>query len=197
MKKIITAFFLAAIFSQTVFSGDKLISVNRIPANTEEFVYMRNVQSNSPEGGAAMFIMSMIIYTTDKNLGMQCATIALDQTRLVSGSTYKGFTPDKSAAEKIAALSEKAKSFIPFSYIVKTDPDRDYKAVLPFTFSFREMPNNLRSENEAKVFVVSSGDQAPRAVYMKRNDKGIWKVTNFDGLMKDVIQPVHKKGDDL
>ncbi|HPW51046.1 MAG TPA: hypothetical protein PKV85_01685 [Spirochaetota bacterium] len=125
MKKIITAFFLAAIFSQTVFSGDKLISVNRIPANTEEFVYMRNVQSNSPEGGAAMFIMSMIIYTTDKNLGMQCATIALDQTRLVSGSTYKGFTPDKSAAEKIAALSEKAKSFIPFSYIVKTDPDRD------------------------------------------------------------------------
>ena len=98
MKKIITAFFLAAIFSQTVFSGDKLISVNRIPANTEEFVYMRNVQSNSPEGGAAMFIMSMIIYTTDKNLGMQCATIALDQTRLVSGSPSKGFTPDKSAA---------------------------------------------------------------------------------------------------
>lgn len=197
MKNSAILFFLLMSAFSSAFPADKLVSISRIPANTEEFVYMRNVQSNTPEGGAAMFIMSLIIYTNDKNLGMQCATIALDQSRLTAGSTYKGFTPDNEAARLISAISEKTKLFIPYSYIVKTSPDRDYKAVLPFTFSFKDMPNNLHSENEAKVFAVSSGDQTPRAVYMKKNDKGIWKVVKFDGLMKDVIQPVHKKTDDL
>ena len=196
MKKFLFSVFALCFIAQSAFAQD-LITLRTLPMAVDEFVYMRNGMANSPEGGASVFIAALLIYSKDKNVGMKCLTIALDSTRLTSGSTYKGFTPDASAAKMFVSLAEKSKSFIPYSYITGTHPDRDYVAKLPYVLEYEKTSKTFRSENDATIFIKTSGDQLPRAIYLKRNDKGIWKVIKFDEVMKNVTQPYHKKGDDL
>jgi hypothetical protein len=196
-KHIITLSLIAAVVLPHTLRGAELVALKTMPADTQQFVYQRNAMAGSPEGGAAVFVTALILYMGNKNIGMECLTIALDQTRLAEGATYKGFTPDKAAAEAFASLSQKSRSYIPFSYIVGTSPDRDYKAVLPWSYEFVDSSRSFRTSDEATLLIKSTGDQIPRAIKMKKNDRNIWKVVEFGELMKDVKQPVRQKTDDL
>ncbi len=48
--------------------------ITNIPKTIEEFVEMRDRISTTPIGGAASFVVAMIIYTRDIYLGLNCFT---------------------------------------------------------------------------------------------------------------------------
>ena len=59
-----------SLFSRNVSFGAVMkmnsISIPTIPSSIPEFVAMRNEVAISPEGGAAMFIVAMIVFDRDK-----------------------------------------------------------------------------------------------------------------------------------
>ena len=49
-----------------------------VPATIEEYVELRNEVATKPEGGAAMFVLAMLMYVADNKPGLWAFTVALD-----------------------------------------------------------------------------------------------------------------------
>ena len=171
--------------------------IEKIPETLPEFLSMREQLSHTPEGGAATFVISMIIYTKNEKLGRKCFTIALDKsqlTREIPG--YKGYAPDNTFEYFMSLLRKYP--WIPYSYVEGTSTKDTYqlpKGKLKFVFS----PNKYiqYSTNDVKLFISSSGGVMPRPINVVRNSHGIWKVKGYSSLFVGVKTPKKKDDDDL
>lgn len=172
-------------------------SFAEIPTTLEQFLEIRERLAYTPEGGAAMFILSMMIFTQNEKLGRDCLTITMDNSQLIkSTGGYKGYEPAPGFSYSLTRLRDMP--WIPFSYIEGTDPSQAYS--LPqgmYTLRFSGNPFVQTGENTVRVFVDTTGDGEPRPVIVKRNDKGIWKVYEYTYLFYGVTQPARIKSDNL
>ena len=57
---ILTLVFVFMLFSQSLFS--KTITINHIPTNIDDFLEIRNSTAKTPEGGAAIMILALLVY---------------------------------------------------------------------------------------------------------------------------------------
>jgi len=155
-----------------------------LPKNIDEFISLRNEIAKSPEGGAAMMVVALILYAQDENLGKQCLTVAVTQEQLVEGNFYKGYKLLNSLMSLIESLISHQK-YIPNSYINGTGPDNNYE--LPknnLTLAFtRNKYSGKEESGSVKVFVICSGADTPRPVRVEKNDKGIWKAAEYSTLI--------------
>ena len=66
--------------------------IDRLPETIEEFVALRDQIGHTPQGGAAMMIVALLLYAEDNALGKQCLTVAVDRDRLMEGiEGYRGW----------------------------------------------------------------------------------------------------------
>ena len=173
-----------------------VITVDDVPASTDAFLALRDKLSGTPEGGAALFIIAMMRFVEDPELGEQFFTIALDRGNLQKTSKgYKGYRPGNSLQYHLNRL--KNMQHLPGSYALGTSPADGYQASAPYRFEFTRNKYSKIKETQIKVFVACSGASSPRPVTLKQNDKGIWKVHEASSLFVGVAAPAAPDGDDI
>jgi hypothetical protein len=67
------------------------VIIDKMPQNIEEFVQLRDRIATTPQGGVAIFVIAMHLYTQDPKLGEACLTIAMDASRLKVGSSNRNY----------------------------------------------------------------------------------------------------------
>jgi hypothetical protein len=175
-----------------------LVNIPSVPTTTEEFITLRNKIATTPEGGAAMFVLAMQLYVKKPEMGMECVISMVDLGALQqSNKGYKGYDLGTSTKNLFKSQLSQA-PHIPFSYYKDTSPKDGYKASPPFKVETSiNRYSGTESEGKLKVFVKSSGADTPRPITLKKNDKGVWKATEWSSLIVGVRKPVVIIKDDL
>ena len=176
--------------------GPQSITVDTLPASTDEFVSLRDELAGSPEGGAALFVLAMMKFVEDPELGEQFMTIALDRDNLTkSNKGYKGYRPGNSLQYHLNRI--KNMKHLPGSYVVGTSAANGYQASAPYRFDFTRNQYSEIKPTQIKVFIACTGASSPRPITLKQNDKGIWKVSEVSSLFVGVAAPQQADGDDI
>ncbi|MCZ2355260.1 MAG: hypothetical protein LC115_01010 [Bacteroidia bacterium] len=191
MKKL---FFLFIMLVDLSANAQKVISVDKLPTSTEEFIKFRDGIAQTPEGGAAAFIVASILYAQNPAMGRECVIIQTDMNQLQqSNSGYKGYNLTSSNDFLLKQLD--SRKHIPNSYVQGTSNESGY--TLPAGALKIKIERTAKTDDgKTKVFVWSTGADSARPITLKQNDKGVWKAFEFSSLMVGVRQPVVKsKGD--
>jgi hypothetical protein len=165
----------------------------------EEFISLRDQIATSPQGGAAMAIVALLMYTEDAQLGRECLTVAVDRSRLQEGTQgYKGWQLRRRDMERTEAQLRDM-PYLPRSYLEGASPDNGYQLpAAPYVLQFSDNPYSGAVESgEYKVFVACSGAARARPATVRRNDKGIWKAYEWSSLLVGVQPPEKETTDDL
>lgn len=181
-------------FSQ---SGDGVFTIDRLPKTAEEFTELRNQIAATPEGGAAAFLVALITYVNDNDLGLQFLTLSLDQSNLQAGDVYRGYRPARALDYHLERLRRPERKHVPYAYLLGTRREEGYAASLPYRIRLTRNRYSVIAEDRIKVFVQCAGASMPRPVTLRRNDKGVWKVFEASSLFLDVMAPPSNRKDDL
>jgi hypothetical protein len=175
------------------------IQIDGIPQSIDAFVALRDQVATTPQGGAAMMVVALIAYATDEELGRQCLTVAVDRDRLQEGAQgYKGWELRRSDLQRIR-LQLQGKAYLAYSYLQGTSPQNGYQpSDPPYILTFQDNPYSGDVDSGTyKTFVHSSGADSPRPVTLKRNNRGVWKASEWSSLIVGVAPPAKKADDDL
>ncbi len=196
MKNICITTMLLIIAAFSGFAQAKDVTVPAIPGSMEELVALRDKIATTPEGGAVTFLVAMIMYGEDKELGAQAFTLTLDRDGLSNGTVYKGFQPKRTWYEYFYQIDK-------FPYLgkiyVKGTKDTEAYALSagPPAFTVTEVRQDRNGM--MKVFVATTSGNMPRPILMAKNDKGLWKVKEASSMFVGPIKlaPEKKVVDDL
>ncbi len=191
MIKWFTASLMCLVFASTLQAQAPVIkSFNKIPTSIEEFVAMRDRESTTPEGGAMMVVVALLMYSQDAKLGMQAYTVALDQMNLVEGGSnavYMGFSPTQGERYNLENYYGKHKDHLGNSYILGTSVNNNYRLpAAPYKMEFTRNKYSEQTNGDIKVFIKCSGADSARPVTLRKNNRGIWKVTTCNSLFVGV-----------
>ena len=174
-----------------------IIQLDQIPNDIETFISMRNKLATTPEGGAAIFVLAMLLYAENKDLGNQALTIALDRDNLREDSKgYKGFSPATAYNFHLQRFSEKP--YWAKAYISGTTPANGYQLpAAPYTVELSRNAYSEIDDKNIKIFVECSGADSPRPIRLTANDKGLWKVKECSSMFLGMRAPEDNSADDL
>ncbi len=173
MKTIIIFCLLLTAFVAPAFSQAKDVTFPAVPGSMEELVTLRNKIAVTPEGGAATFLLAMIMYGEDRELGLQAFTLTLDMGDLVNGTVYKGYQPRSTWYEYFRQIDKFP--FLGKIYVKGTKTNQGYALNAgSHAFTFTEVRTDRKGM--MKVFVATTSGNWPRPMLMIKNDKGLWKV---------------------
>lgn len=196
MKKITLLLSTCFLLLFQTSNAQKMVETDKIPTTIEEFIAFRDKVATTPEGGAAVFAMAMILYTQNKELGNQALTVAMDLSQLEEGNVYKGYQPPSALNYHLGNLSEKP--YIARSYVQDAKPDNGY-ALPSSKIKFKTSRNSYSEQDngDIKVFIQSSGADSPRPIALRKNEKGLWKAVNYNSLFVGIMPPASNVVDDL
>lgn len=180
-------------------TSEHWVQVGGIPTSVEDFVAVRDEVAGTPEGGAVMMVVALLVYTEDEAVGRQCLTVAVDRKRLQEGAKgYKGWQLHARDLQMIR-LQLGGRSYMPRSYVEGAVPENGYGLPEP-PYRFRFVPDprsGERGTDAHKVFIVSSGADSARPVTLHRNPRGIWKAYEWSSLVMGVRPPAADADDEL
>ncbi len=175
------------------------VQIKRRPQSIDDFVALRGEIATTPQGGAAMMVIALLVFAQDQDLGRQCLTVAADRGRLQQGDQgYKGWQLSRRDLQRIQRQIQR-QEYLPRSYIHDAAPENGYTIPTPpWTIECSDNPYSGDLASGAyKVFVACSGASTPRPVTLKRNDKGFWKASEWSSLIVGIQAPVETIDDDL
>jgi uncharacterized protein DUF6935 len=165
-------------------------------STVEEFIAFRDEAATTPEGGAATFVLAMLLWDRDPALGHDAMVIAVDASELRQDPDgYRGFTLGNRAADFTARYLE-PRPYLARSYLLGTTPEQAYRAPEVWAAQFSRNASSLISEDRVKVFVASSGADSPRPITLQRNNRGVWKAYEYSSLFVGIRPPTEEQPDD-
>jgi hypothetical protein len=177
-------------------TSEDWVQFDGIPTSVEDFVALRDEVAGTPEGGAAMMVAALLVYTEDEEVGRQCLTVAVDRQRLQEGAKgYKGWQLRARDLQMIR-LQLGGRSYMPRSYVEGAVPENGYTLPEP-PYRFRFVPDPRGDERGADAHIVSSGADSARPVTLHRNPRGIWKAYEWSSLLMGVRPPAGDEEDEL
>jgi hypothetical protein len=196
MMKIVTVAVMVLSAAAPALSGQaKTITVDSVPASIDGLVVVRDGIAAAPEGGVVVFMLAMIMYGGNPELGLQAFTLALDMHELSNGTVYKGFRPNRDWNDRFAQID--LFPFLGKIYVNGTKTADGYTLPKgPLAFTVTEV--RLQKDGSAKVFVATTSGNMPRPLTLAKNDKGLWKVTEASSMFvgPSALPPV-KETDEL
>ncbi len=176
---------------------DQTVEIPALPTTIEEFVALRNDLATTPHGGVAVYMVALVLYSNDVDLGLKCLTVAMDASELSDGDAYKGKSPSRM---RLRELKDRigAKPYIARSYFLGTSPENTYE--LPsgsLSVKIRHQAIDVITDERAKLFVYSTGADSPRPAIVQKNNRGLWKAKGYNSLDVGVRPPVVIVDDDL
>ncbi len=173
------------------------LTIEKMPVSIDEFIDLRNKIATTPHGGAAIFVIALKMYAENPQIGIQALVISVDRKKLTSGSSYKGFDIDRFAMSRIKE-QVKQYPYIADSYFSGSNPENGYKAIFPAQMDISANPHSGDiNSGHYKVFVRSSGADSARPISLQRNDKGLWKATEWSTIIMGIRNPIQEISDDL
>ncbi|MFN8258668.1 MAG: hypothetical protein U0W24_23465 [Bacteroidales bacterium] len=166
------------------------IKISDTITSVEKFLEIRDKIATTPEGGAAMFLLALKVYSDNPKLGKQCLVIAADQANLQKGDVYMDYElmPLEMKMIKMAVIDKNRR--LPNSYIKGATPENNYSVKLPYIFEF---PENLTGKTEedgaTKLFVKCYGDAMNRPISVKKNNRGLWKAYDWKSILNGIKKP--------
>jgi len=175
------------------------ISFDKIPDNVEDFLKIRDNLADTPQGGATVFVVALTVYSRNQSLGEDFLTIALDTSRLrrVTPGGYDGWEPSPDFITSARLLL--THPWTTRSYIEGTSPLNGYKIPdrNPLSCYFDPLRTQMTDSITANVYIHSSGDNSSRLIVMRKNNRGIWKALNPNGLFIQTRHPVYTADDGI
>jgi hypothetical protein len=172
------------------------LDLGALPAHIAAFLALRDTVSHTPQGGAAVFALALLLHVRDRALGLQALTAALDASHLTDGpSGLQGKQPSALVLRNLRDRVEK-KPYIAASYFEGTSPGSAYALPAHLAVRVREQRGDVGA-SEAKVFVFSSGADTPRPMRLVKSPKGHWKATEWSSLEVGVRPPVGPSEPDI
>jgi hypothetical protein len=165
------------------------ISVQALPTSLDAFRALRDEMAQTPQGGAAMMVVALLVHAGDEALGRQCLTMAVDRDRLQEGEGgYQNLRLARSAQSRIDQQLA-AQPYLPRAYVRGTRPEDGYQLPdPPYVIEFAHNPySGDPASGLVKVFVVCSGAASPRPVTVRCNNQGVWKANEWSSLVMGVI----------
>ena len=175
------------------------VEIEDLPQSIEEFVALRDRIADTPQGGAAVMIVALLLYTKDQVLGEQALTVAVDRGRLQEAADgYRGWQVRKRPLQLIQRQILDS-PHIPRSYFLGTSPESGYQLPdPPLRVECRSGPySGDVDSNTYKIYVTSSGASSARPVTLHRNERGFWKAYEWSSLLLGVRPPAEHEPDDL
>jgi hypothetical protein len=167
------------------------VSLLSLPRSIEEFVALRDQVATTPQGGAAMTVVALLLYARDETLGGQCLAAAVAAERLSEGGGgYQGWRLRRSDLQRMHEQLAN-QPFLPNAYILGTRPEDGYALPAPpyrLEFSANRYSGDP-TEGRFKVFVACSGAATPRPVTVRRNALGIWQAAEWSSLIVGIARP--------
>jgi hypothetical protein len=156
----------------------------KIPVSVDEFIMLRDSLAQDPRGGYVMFICAMIVYGKNKELGLQCMTLMLDQSLLKKGGSkpaYKGYSPGADAMYLIRQIDKFP--WLGAIYIDGCALENSYSlpAKGPYVIRFNQL--TLDETDQVRLYAFTSSGNLPRPITLKKNDKGLWKALNISSVV--------------
>jgi hypothetical protein len=167
------------------------VIVDSLPRSLEEFRALREGLAVKPQGGAAMMILALHAFAEDQDLGLQFLVTAVDRDGLQPApADPMGFRLRPQNLQLIRN-QVKGKPHLLRSCMLGTSPETGYALpALPIRMAFSDNPYSGNKEaGPYKVFVACSGAATPRPIQVKKNDKGIWKASEWSSVLVGVKAP--------
>ena len=195
IKKIVILLLIIIFLLLPLSLFSKNIVIKNIPSTIDDFLELRNSIAKTPEGGAVIMILALLIFSENEELGKKCLTLAISLDFLTQGNYYKGYKPRESDMSLIISQLKK-QPYIAKSYIKGATPENNYtipKGNIKFNFYTTKYSGDMGS-GLYKVFVECSG-ASDRPITLKVNDKGLWKAFNWSSLIVGIRSPEIIKDD--
>ena len=191
---ILTIFILSAfIFANATYSQGNNIDLQIIPSGITKFSKMQKKEAKTPEGGVAMFIAAMVLYGDNNEKGLRCFIYALDRELLEkSKNGYKGYLPIPTYLNYIKELN--SRKYLGKTYIQQTESKNGYSLPpKPYKIEFEKKVDV--KDDEVQFYIKNTGGVPPRTITVRKNTKGIWKVSDASNFFADVkdIPPKQKQ----
>ena len=168
------------------------VTIGQLPQSVEAFLALQEEVAGTPQGGAAMMVLALLLYAGDVALGHTCLAVAVDADRLSEGDQgYAGWQL-RGRQRQLIHTQIGGQPHIPRSYIQGTSPENGYQLPSPpYELAFSDSPHSGEiASGTYKVFVASSGAASPRPVMVRRDPAGIWKACEWSSLLVGVRAPV-------
>lgn len=158
-----------------------------------ELTKLRDKIAKIPLGGAVVLMHALINYMTPetRQVGEQMLVLAVTESCLVKGSTYKGYSLNEelTLALQSAVEQEHFRNAIS-SLVVGTNPQTMYAfdaKKVSFLEDIASEQGDEVDDGEFAIYFWSSGSKSsPRRIDLTVNVKGVWKAKNFQELFADV-----------
>ena len=162
-----------------------IVRLRELPRSVEDYVSLQQSLARTPEGGAAMMVLALLLYVEDQDLGQACLTQAVDEKHLRDRRRGGGEQRLRVRDAQLIRSQLQAHPHIPRSYLVGATPDNGYRLPdPPLAVRFAENPYaGSPDSGRVKAFVVSSGADSPRPVTVQRDARGIWRAWEWSSLL--------------
>ncbi len=206
LSAFLIAFLLMGVWGMTFaqqVTGEMIpvsVEISEVPEDIDSFVEMRNEIAVTPQGGATMYILALMIYSEDYETGLKCATASLVNDPSLLRSTvpfgYEGLEPLSEIQNRFTILQRKP--WIVKSYAVEAKPENNYSIEDDFKIKFYISDQSVGgNDNIVELKVLTSGDDDFRTVTVEKNQNDIWKVWGWDMIIADVAVPNGPRKDNL
>jgi hypothetical protein len=147
--------------------------------------------AGDPENTIMYYLIAALNIEKDQDLADAMMTVVVSKDdSLEDGSSPSGRKLGRSAKYYVGQFLKNKN--IARSYVGGT-PENDYKISkdsLTMTV--------VKTENQSKgvkIFIQSGGKDMPTPVYLRKNNSGQWKLTNYSSICTGVKKTHHEEGD--
>ena len=162
--------------------NDETIRIDALPASVEDFTNLRNTLARTPKGGYAMFVIAMMTYVKNKNLGTQFFTLIMDMDKLARNPgnplNVQGYVPNGNTMYLVRQLDTRL--YLPGIYLVGTSVDNGYAVSFPASIEFRQA--TIRGEDTVSLYALTTSGNMARPITLRKNSNGLWKASEFSSM---------------
>jgi len=130
----------------------------------------------------AMFVIAMLTYAKNKDLGIKFFTLIMDMDVLARNPgnplNVQGYVPNGNTMSLVRQLD--TRPYLPGIYIVGTTVENSYAVSLPATIEFRQA--TVRGEDTVSLYALTTSGNMARPITLRKNSNGLWKATEFSSM---------------
>jgi hypothetical protein len=161
--------------------------VKKIPKSVDDFLSMRDELGQTPNGGASCFLLALLVYANNNELGIKLLTMTMDRDILIQGNGYNGFQPKIADLATIKALLAQKPYFFN-TFVAGTLAGQNYQLPIEnLAFDFLRNPPAMYKESGEiyRILIQCNADNKPKMLKMRKDYKGFWKVYDWSGILSE------------
>ncbi len=166
-----------------------IVEITSLPDSVTSFSALQAQIAQTPEGGAALFALALLLFSETPDLGAPCLALAAAPERRAARDLG---APLSKRDQQFVISQLRDRAYLPRSYFQETSPENGYALPsLPYRCEISTNPySGDPVQGVYKVFLQCSGADRPRPVTVKRDAAGLWHASEWSSLLSGIRPPV-------